>query len=131
MHAGVPNAPFGGVGDAGYGSYHGIYGFLSFSHQRVVVAPPTWLESIMSFRYPPYDLKHVSKIAVSMPRSLKFRRDETMEDQVLRNPESISPRKVAGFIAKSLIALALVRMISQRREILQDVLRLQQQFLSR
>lgn len=29
-----PYLPFGGVGDSGYGSYHGIHGFKSFSHPK-------------------------------------------------------------------------------------------------
>lgn len=81
MHAGVPNAPFGGVGDSGYGAYHGVHGFLCFTHRRVVVAPPTWLDKVMSFRYPPYDLKHLSKIAVV--QKLGFRPGEQMSDQII------------------------------------------------
>jgi len=29
-----PYLPFGGVGDSGYGSYHGVYGFQCFSHPK-------------------------------------------------------------------------------------------------
>lgn len=29
-----PNLPFGGVGNSGYGSYHGIYGFRNMSHAK-------------------------------------------------------------------------------------------------
>ena len=79
MQAGVPNAPFGGVGESGMGFYHGKYGFLAFTHLRTVVEPPTWLESVMSMRYPAYDTKHKSKIAVK--NRLGFRRGETMSDQ--------------------------------------------------
>ncbi|KAF5625189.1 aldehyde dehydrogenase (NAD+) [Fusarium tjaetaba] len=46
MHAGVPNAPFGGVGDSGMGFYHGKYGFLAFTHQRTVVELPAWLDKL-------------------------------------------------------------------------------------
>jgi aldehyde dehydrogenase (NAD+) len=83
MHAGVPNAPFGGIGESGYGAYHGQYGFLAFSHQRVVVSPPTWLDRMMSFRYPPYDMKNLSKLAVS--NKLGFKKGETMKDQKVKN----------------------------------------------
>jgi aldehyde dehydrogenase (NAD+) len=65
MHAGVPNAPFGGVGESGMGHYHGKYGFLAFTHKRTVVEPPTWLDYMMGFRYPPYDVRNLSKFAVS------------------------------------------------------------------
>jgi aldehyde dehydrogenase (NAD+) len=79
MHAGVPNAPFGGVGDSGMGYYHGKYGFLAFTHQRTVVDPPTWLDKVMGFRYPPYDVAHKTKLDV--PNKLGFRRGESLKDQ--------------------------------------------------
>ncbi len=79
MHAGVPHAPFGGVGESGYGYYHGKHGFNAFSHTRTVVAPPTWLDSLMSFRYPPYNISNKSKISVK--NTLGFNRGETMADQ--------------------------------------------------
>jgi aldehyde dehydrogenase (NAD+) len=81
MHSAVPNAPFGGVGESGYGSYHGIYGFLAFSHQRTVLQMPTWLDSAMGFRYPPFDIKNLAKVKVV--NSLGFKRGEGIEDQRL------------------------------------------------
>ncbi|KAI6342630.1 hypothetical protein MCOR25_011169 [Pyricularia grisea] len=79
MHVAVPNAPFGGVGDSGMGAYHGKYGFDVFTHKRTVLALPQWLDAVMSFRYPPYDVKHASKLALK--NRLGFRRGETMADQ--------------------------------------------------
>ncbi len=35
-HFREPNAPFGGVGSSGMGSYHGVHGFLELSHARTV-----------------------------------------------------------------------------------------------
>ncbi|HQR02803.1 MAG: aldehyde dehydrogenase family protein [Proteobacteria bacterium] len=35
-HGGLHDAPFGGVGDAGMGHYHGREGFIEFSHLRTV-----------------------------------------------------------------------------------------------
>lgn len=46
-HLLVPTLPFGGVGDSGYGAYHGRWGFETFSHRKSVYARPTW------FRDPP------------------------------------------------------------------------------
>lgn len=34
VHVAVPNSPFGGVGESGYGAYHGKIGFDTFSHTR-------------------------------------------------------------------------------------------------
>lgn len=78
LHAGVPNAPFGGVGESGMGCYHGKYGFLAFTHQRTVVEPPTWMEAVLSMRYPPYNTGNKNKIAIK--NKLGFRKGETMQD---------------------------------------------------
>jgi len=37
-----PSLPFGGVGESGYGSYHGKWGFETFSHRRAVYRRPWW-----------------------------------------------------------------------------------------
>ncbi|RKL44884.1 hypothetical protein BFJ72_g3535 [Fusarium proliferatum] len=81
MHYGVPGAPFGGVGDSGHGYYHGKYGFMAFTHQRTILEIPTWMDKLMAFRYPPFDVKHMSNFVVK--NNLGFRRGETMEDQVV------------------------------------------------
>lgn len=39
-HAANENLPFGGVGESGMGSYHGIHGFRTFSHARAVQKAP-------------------------------------------------------------------------------------------
>ncbi|WP_269622411.1 aldehyde dehydrogenase family protein [Prochlorococcus marinus] len=54
MHAGIPELPFGGVGDSGTGRYHGQAGFETFSHQKSVLDRPFWLD--LKFRYPPYNI---------------------------------------------------------------------------
>lgn len=43
MHVAADDAPFGGIGDSGMGSYHGIEGFITFSHAKTVLSTPTWL----------------------------------------------------------------------------------------
>lgn len=47
-----PNLPFGGVGASGHGSYHGIHGFRTFSHERAVMYEPAL--SPVAFILPPY-----------------------------------------------------------------------------
>lgn len=56
MHVNVTNAPFGGIGESGSGSYHGVYGFDAFSHHRTVLNQPTnpIVEQLLDSRYPPY-----------------------------------------------------------------------------
>lgn len=44
--------PFGGVGNSGFGSYHGNKSFKTFSHQKSILKKPFWLD--IPVRYPPY-----------------------------------------------------------------------------
>ncbi len=44
--------PFGGVGESGFGSYHGKRGFDAFSHFKSIVHKPFWFE--LNLKYPPY-----------------------------------------------------------------------------
>jgi aldehyde dehydrogenase (NAD+) len=37
LHLANPNLPFGGIGESGVGSYHGIFGFKAFSHERSIM----------------------------------------------------------------------------------------------
>lgn len=50
----IPTLPFGGVGESGYGSYRGRASFETFVHRRPITTSPSWLESILAIRYPPY-----------------------------------------------------------------------------
>ena len=52
MHITHDNLPFGGVGDSGWGGYHGEQGFLRFCHQKSVLAQSRF--SLGSMLYPPY-----------------------------------------------------------------------------
>eukprot|EP00941_MAST-03F_sp_MAST-3F-sp1_P001104 g1104.t1 len=44
--------PFGGNGESGHGSYHGIYGFRTFSHQKSVMSISA--EDLPLNRFPPF-----------------------------------------------------------------------------
>lgn len=67
------------AGESGSGAYHGRHGFDAFTHRRVVVQMPDWLDRFMGFRYPPYDLvKNKWFIDRKAP---PFKRGETLEDQ--------------------------------------------------
>jgi len=50
-----PKLPFGGVGESGFGSYHGKNGFKAFSHYKSIMDKPTFFE--LSLKYAPYSLK--------------------------------------------------------------------------
>lgn len=51
-HYGVPDLPFGGVGESGMGAYHGQQTFDLFSHQKAVMRKPATLD--VPVTYPPY-----------------------------------------------------------------------------
>ena len=53
----IPTLPFGGVGESGYGSYRGRASFDVFVHRRPITTSPSWVESALGIRYPPYDGK--------------------------------------------------------------------------
>ena len=52
IHLVNPNLPFGGVGESGFGRYHGRFGFEAFSHARAVVTQGP--RSAAHLFYPPY-----------------------------------------------------------------------------
>ncbi|MGB8330336.1 MAG: aldehyde dehydrogenase family protein [Polyangiales bacterium] len=52
LHAGVPQLPFGGVGESGMGAYHGRHSFETFSHRRSVLKKPIFAEP--PILVPPY-----------------------------------------------------------------------------
>jgi len=52
MHVLVPQLPFGGVGNSGMGTYHGRWGFETFSHRKANLDRPTRLD--LRVLYPPY-----------------------------------------------------------------------------
>ena len=52
FHIGPPDLPFGGVGNSGWGRYHGRSGFDAFSNLKAVYRRP--LRPELSFVYPPY-----------------------------------------------------------------------------
>jgi aldehyde dehydrogenase (NAD+) len=55
IHYGNPYVPFGGVGQSGYGAYHGKYSFETFSHKKGIVKKGNWLD--VPVRYAPFGTK--------------------------------------------------------------------------
>jgi aldehyde dehydrogenase (NAD+) len=52
VHLGVPGLPFGGVGNSGFGRYHGQAGFECFSNPKGVLRRHLWREAPL--RLPPH-----------------------------------------------------------------------------
>ena len=55
MQVGINELPFGGVGDSGIGSYHGVASFDTFCHHKSVLKKSFFLE--LDWRYAPYKEK--------------------------------------------------------------------------
>ncbi|GAA0871865.1 aldehyde dehydrogenase [Gangjinia marincola] len=56
--------PFGGVGNSGYGAYHGKRTFDTFSHKKAITKRGTWLD--IPVRYAPYSAKKLKLIRKSL-----------------------------------------------------------------
>lgn len=52
LHIAHENLPFGGVGESGWGAYHGETGFQRFSHVKPVVVQSPW--ALTHWFHPPY-----------------------------------------------------------------------------
>ncbi|GAA5941769.1 hypothetical protein JCM3775_000098 [Rhodotorula graminis] len=87
----IPGLPFGGTGQAGYGNYHGRRTFDTFSHERAFASVPTWMDSILALRYPPYTPKKLKMLILFTGATI--RRDG---------------RYGAGFLAKLFAVVAAV-----------------------
>ena len=60
LHIGVPDLPFGGVGQSGMGSYHGKATFDAFSHYKSVLKKTFWFD--LDWRYAPYKPSKLAQI---------------------------------------------------------------------
>jgi aldehyde dehydrogenase (NAD+) len=57
------NLPFGGVGESGIGSYHGEYGFKTFTHYKSILDKPTWFDpGIKYFPHTKFKLNLIKRL---------------------------------------------------------------------
>ncbi len=49
MHIANHHLPFGGVGNSGFGKYHGRHSFATFSHEKSVLISRTWFDIPIKF----------------------------------------------------------------------------------
>ncbi|MFF5635949.1 aldehyde dehydrogenase family protein [Streptomyces sp. NPDC012825] len=68
IHLGVPNLPFGGVGESGTGAYHGRTSFDTFSHHKPVLSKPTWPDTLRLV-YAPHTSRSFALIAKTVSRT--------------------------------------------------------------
>ena len=64
MHITNTKMPFGGVGNSGTGSYHGEFGFKTFTHYKGILEKPTWFE--LNLKYFPYTSKKLRFIKLML-----------------------------------------------------------------
>lgn len=78
----VRTLPFGGVGESGWGSYHGENGFLAFSHRKAVLEMPAWMELAQKSRYPTnYSAATPKRMKMVMTARLGFKRPVSVEHE--------------------------------------------------
>jgi len=65
------NLPFGGVGESGTGSYHGEFGFKTFSHYKSILDKKTWIEP--NLKYYPYTNRKFQLIKILQNGISKFK----------------------------------------------------------
>jgi len=70
---GVDDLPFGGIGPSGSGYHTGKYTFDIFTHLRSSIDNPSWVDKILSMRYPPYTQKKLSLVQKAFFPSLPAR----------------------------------------------------------
>ncbi|GGQ59001.1 aldehyde dehydrogenase family protein [Streptomyces flaveolus] len=68
IHLGVPNLPFGGVGESGMGAYHGKTSFDTFSHRKPVLSKPTRPDTLRLV-YAPHTSRSFALIARAVSRT--------------------------------------------------------------
>ncbi|TFY56737.1 hypothetical protein EVG20_g8816 [Dentipellis fragilis] len=73
IHGAVEGFPFGGVGPSGSGAHKGKFSFDMFTHIRPTLDNPSWVEMMMSGRYPPYTVAKASSMAKLIIPSLPSR----------------------------------------------------------
>lgn len=66
LHVALDNAPFGGIGNSGQGSYHGYYSFRAFTHERTIMEQNLNTDFALKVRYPPYEDKKTMAMRQSM-----------------------------------------------------------------
>ncbi|KAL4802486.1 Aldehyde/histidinol dehydrogenase [Aspergillus unguis] len=111
LHATVPNAPFGGVGESGHGAYHGEYGFKSFTHYRTIARPTSFFYRMSDWMRPPYRVANIKKLAVR--DSIGIQRNWSLEKEraALKRGQLVSRLlRYVGILVSFLLVLGLARL---------------------
>lgn len=74
MHTSLCTLPFGGVGESGFGAYHGKFTFDTFTHLKACMVRKQNLEKLMDVRCPPYTDRNIALLNWLQKKSLAQRR---------------------------------------------------------
>ncbi|SCU94616.1 LADA_0G09736g1_1 [Lachancea dasiensis] len=74
IHVGTMNAPFGGIGQSGQGSYHGKWSYQAFTHERTVLQQRLWMEFLDDTRNPPYNSNKLAILRTVLENDPGFNR---------------------------------------------------------
>lgn len=74
VHVAITDAPFGGIGTSGYGNFGGVWGFNTFTHQRIIYKQPYWNDLLLLMRYPPFASWKTNAFGLAMEQKPWFDR---------------------------------------------------------
>ncbi|WVR08783.1 hypothetical protein IAU60_005841 [Kwoniella sp. DSM 27419] len=97
------NLPFGGVGDSGWGSYHGKDGFDTFTHHKAVLEIPYLFEPLMALRYPPMSSLRKKLFKWLLCQGVPFKRPVSVEGEEARLRRKNVVKWVGGTVMTLLV----------------------------
>lgn len=83
MHGGINTLPFGGVGESGTGTWHGVASVETFTHNRTVTETPSWVDSLLKIRHAPFTAAKLNKSKGSNAKA-EFDRDGNVSIGLLK-----------------------------------------------
>jgi beta-apo-4'-carotenal oxygenase len=101
FHASIPTLEFGGVGGSGSGSYRGKASFDAFTHRRAVTTTPSWIESLLAVRYPPFTNAKLKQIKAMTDGKPNFDRNGNVKNSILLLIFGIGAKSIVGAGGKS------------------------------
>ncbi|KAI0035789.1 NAD-aldehyde dehydrogenase [Vararia minispora EC-137] len=114
VHFAAYGVPFGGIGPSGSGQYKGKYSFDMFTHLRTVLVSASWLDIILSGRYPPFSAAKARKMdMLTLPSFPSRPKVPPVPSEV---PQSSTSRWGAGVVVALVVSMtALLTRSSHRR----------------
>ncbi|EON69525.1 hypothetical protein W97_08785 [Coniosporium apollinis CBS 100218] len=113
FHASLPTLAFGGVGNSGQGAYRGKASFDTFTHRRSVTTTPSWIESMLAVRYPPYTAKKQEKFASMSALKPNFDREGNVKFSLLGGLLKLGAGSGIGAVGRWCLVMLLAAAVRQ------------------